>query len=123
MKFSVQEMTDCYFKGCDGGDYRMVTRMMSYIDKLGSESNYGRYMDGQFTCRQATTPDNLDKIKITDYVPVTANTVEVIHSTTYLIWVGMSFNICLSSSFFEWGYGLQPCWIGQERPVLKTTEG
>ena len=75
-KFSEQEMTDCYFKGCDGGDYRMVTILMSYIDKLSSKGSYGSYLDGKFTCRQATTPDNLDKIKITGSVTVTPGSVQ-----------------------------------------------
>ena len=76
VKFSEQELTDCYFKGCDGGDYRMVTVLMSYIDKLSSKENYGPYLDEKYTCRQANTPDNLDKIKIKGQVTVTPANVQ-----------------------------------------------
>lgn len=76
VKLSEQELTDCYFKGCSGGDYRMVTLLMTYIDKLSSREEYGEYMDGEFTCRQATTPDSLDRVKVKDYITVTTDNVE-----------------------------------------------
>ena len=55
----------------------MVSLLMSYIDKISSRGDYGDYLDGKFTCRQETTPDSLEKIKITGYVEVTPANVEV----------------------------------------------
>ena len=34
VKFSEQEMTDCYDGGCEGGDYRMVGTFRSFLDLL-----------------------------------------------------------------------------------------
>ena len=76
VKFSEQEMTDCYFKGCDGGDYRMVTVLMSYIDKLSSKENYGPYLAGKYTCRQSTTPNNLGQVKVKGFVTVKPENVQ-----------------------------------------------
>ena len=41
-KFSEQEMTDCYYAGCGGGDYKMVANTFFYINKLSSRRLYGR---------------------------------------------------------------------------------
>ncbi|XP_063691693.1 uncharacterized protein LOC134823997 [Bolinopsis microptera] len=76
VKFSAQEMTDCYENGCEGGDYRMVSIFMSYLDKLSLRGNYGQYLDGQHTCRADNTPDALKSIKVKDYINVTPDTVE-----------------------------------------------
>ena len=84
VKFSEQEMTDCYFKGCNGGDYRMVSVLMSFIDKLSTRAAYGDYLSKKFTCRQETTPDSFEKIKVTGFVDVTANTVEVSLTQEYI---------------------------------------
>ena len=65
VKFSEQEMTDCYNNGCEGGDYKMVTITMSYLDKLSSKLGYGNYLSKQLTCRMDTTPDALKAIKVT----------------------------------------------------------
>ncbi|XP_063691973.1 uncharacterized protein LOC134824159 [Bolinopsis microptera] len=76
VKFSEQEMTDCYENGCEGGDYRMVSIFMSYLDKLSLRGNYGQYLNGQHTCRADNTPDALERIKVKDYINVTPDTVE-----------------------------------------------
>jgi len=76
VKFSEQEMTDCYNNGCEGGDYKMVSITMSYLDKLSSKAGYGEYLSKQMTCRMDTTPDALTHIKVVDFVPVNARTVE-----------------------------------------------
>lgn len=75
-KFSEQELTDCYFSGCDGGDFRLVPLTLKYLDKLSSRSAYGPYMADVMTCRGATTPDALKEIKIEGVVAVTPDTVE-----------------------------------------------
>ena len=41
-KFSEQELTDCYYAGCGGGDYKMVANTFSYLNKLSSRRQYGR---------------------------------------------------------------------------------
>lgn len=76
VKFSEQEMTDCYNNGCEGGDYKMVTITMSYLDKLSSKLGYGNYLSKQLTCRMDTTPDALKAIKVVDFVDVTPSNVE-----------------------------------------------
>lgn len=76
VKFSEQEMTDCYDSGCEGGDYRMVAIFMSYIDKISERPKYGDYMNGQYTCKSEYTPDGLKSIKVVDYLPITTDTVE-----------------------------------------------
>lgn len=72
VKFSEQELTDCYARGCEGGDYRMVAVTMSYLDKLSLRSIYGKYLNGQGTCRMGSTPDALRALEVVDYrdVPV-----------------------------------------------------
>jgi len=77
IKFSEQEMTDCYNNGCEGGDYKMVTITMGYLDKLSSKVGYGDYLSKQLTCRMDTTPDALKAIKVVDFVDVTPANVEV----------------------------------------------
>lgn len=64
----------------------MVTLLMTYIDKLSSREEYGEYMDGEFTCRQATTPDSLDRVKVKDYITVTTDNVEVCDFTEILLY-------------------------------------
>lgn len=76
LKFSEQEMTDCFYKGCDGGDYRYVSNYMGYTDKLSLRSTYGTYKSQELTCRAPTTPDALEGIEVTGYVEVTSDTLE-----------------------------------------------
>ncbi|KAL5272856.1 hypothetical protein ACHWQZ_G000882 [Mnemiopsis leidyi] len=76
IKFSEQEMTDCYEDGCGGGDYKMVSITMSYLDKLSTKEGYGKYHSKQVTCRMGSTPDALTRLKVVDFLPVTANTFE-----------------------------------------------
>jgi len=75
-KFSEQEMTDCFYKGCDGGDYRYVSNYMSYTDKLGLRTAYGPYKSQPLTCRAPTTQDALEGIQVTGFVDVTPATLE-----------------------------------------------
>ena len=75
-KFSEQEMTDCYNNGCEGGDFRMVAVHVGALDKLSTKAAYGKYMDGQYTCRSGTTPDGLKRVKVTGYVSVTPANIE-----------------------------------------------
>merc|ERR1711937_325512 len=72
IKFSEQELTDCYVNECNGGDYRMLAVTMSYLDKLSPRSVYGKYLDAAGTCRMDVTPDALERIKVVDYVDVAA---------------------------------------------------
>jgi len=76
VKFSEQEMTDCYNNGCEGGDFRMVAVTMGYLDKLSSVANYGPYKSKQLTCRADTTPDSLAAVKVEGFIDVPANKVE-----------------------------------------------
>lgn len=76
IKFSEQELTDCYFRGCDGGDVRMVSKWMAYIDKLSTKEDYGDYLSDTFTCRATVTPDSLLKLKVVDAIEITLDTVE-----------------------------------------------
>ena len=80
----------------------MVSVLMSYIDKISSRSDYGDYLDGKFTCRQETTPDRLNKIKITGYVEVTPANVEV--SIDYkILFVFFIFHVFwLNLTFTNW---------------------
>jgi len=75
VKFSEQEMTDCYNNGCEGGDYKMVAITMSYLDKLSTKAGYGDYLSKQLTCRMDVTPDALKAVKVKDFLPVDASTV------------------------------------------------
>lgn len=80
VKFSEQEMTDCYYKGCHGGDFRSVTKTLAITDKLSSKAQYGPYLNERDknkrnTCKAATTPDALLDIKIVGVIDVTAATV------------------------------------------------
>lgn len=76
VKFSEQEMTDCYNNGCEGGDYKMVAITMSYLDKLSSLAGYGDYLSKQLTCRMDTTPDALKALQVVDFLPVDTSNVE-----------------------------------------------
>lgn len=80
IKFSEQEMTDCYYKGCHGGDFRSVAKTMAINDKLSLKSTYGPYLNykdknTRFTCKAAYTPDALIDIKVVGVVDVTPATV------------------------------------------------
>jgi len=70
IKLSEQEMTDCYYNGCEGGDYRMVAKTMGILDKLSNKEEYGPYKAKQLTCRANTTPDSLLDIKVENYISV-----------------------------------------------------
>ncbi|KAL5272156.1 hypothetical protein ACHWQZ_G000395 [Mnemiopsis leidyi] len=76
IKFSEQEMTDCYNNGCEGGDYKMVSITMSYIDKVSTRDGYGEFLSKQVTCRANTTPDALLNIKVKDYIDISVDMVE-----------------------------------------------
>jgi len=80
VKFSEQEMTDCYYKGCHGGDFRSVAKTMAVNDHLSLKSKYGPYLNERdkntrFTCKAASTPDALIGIKVVGVVDVTPATV------------------------------------------------
>lgn len=86
VKFSEQELTDCYYKGCHGGDFRSVTKTLAINDKLSSKAAYGPYLNERdknkrHTCKAATTPDALLDIKIVGVIDVTAATVNDAIST------------------------------------------
>jgi len=76
VKFSEQEWTDCYFSGCDGGDFRLVPLTMALLDKASTKAGYGPYFAKVMTCRGAVTPDALKLVKIKTVVGVTPETVE-----------------------------------------------
>eukprot|EP00116_Pleurobrachia_bachei_P019400 sb/3479662/ len=64
IKFSEQELTDCFYKGCSGGDFRYLTNHVGFLDKLSLRSDYGPYKSTNLTCRTSTTPDALTGLKV-----------------------------------------------------------
>ena len=40
MKFSEQEMTDCYNNGCEGGDFRMVRHQFYTVEIVKLKNTY-----------------------------------------------------------------------------------
>jgi len=75
-KFSEQELTDCYYRGCGGGDYRQVCKTLAVTNRLSERSMYGDYLSKVNQCRAFTSPDGLDVMQIVDSEVVTADTIE-----------------------------------------------
>jgi hypothetical protein len=55
---------------------------MSYMDKLSKKKEYGSYLSGQFTCRADSTPDALQKIKVSCSFMIQLSSTTFLHSVS-----------------------------------------
>ena len=74
--FSVQEMLDCYHKGCEKARMSELINWLIVNDRLAPRDKYTEYKAKAFTCRAGTSPDGLTNFKSTDVVKITPDKFE-----------------------------------------------
>lgn len=62
--FSVQEIVDCHFRRCKEGQFKEYADWLAVNDRLAAKDKYTDYRSLAYTCRGATSPDALVKIRV-----------------------------------------------------------
>ena len=63
-EFSVQEIVDCHFGGCNERRYSDYAEWLAVNDRLAPADRYTKYRSQSYTCRAATSPDALIYIRV-----------------------------------------------------------
>ncbi|XP_063676148.1 uncharacterized protein LOC134812591 [Bolinopsis microptera] len=74
--FSVQEVVDCFHKGCEKSRLEEIVDWLIVNDRLAHKDKYTEYKAKVFTCRAGTSPDGLVGFKVTGLTKITPDDFE-----------------------------------------------